>query len=428
MNIYPEDLEKALRGQAGIRDCVVIGLDRGGNAEPCAVLLLKGSDGNSAAIIESANRSLAEYQQIRQSFIWPGPDFPRTSTQKPILPRILAVVQKATNGGLESAPARDSLAGLIAHITGCPVQLRSGDTNLETDLHLSSLDRVELMSTLEERHQLDLNETQFQDVRTIAQLEKLLTLGNSAPRLHVFPTWPQHRVITLLRLAIYYLVAWPATYLLAAPRIRGRENLRGLRGPAIVISNHVTDLDIAWILPALPARFRNKLATAMGGERLARMRRPSSSLSLFERFTERLSYFLVLSLFNVFPLPRQSGFLRSFAFAGDLADRGWNVLVFPEGKTTEDGNMLPFRSGIGLLTKQLNLPVVPVYLHGLFDLKQREQILTRPGHVRATIGAPVRFSLGQDANEITAELERRVRELQYSANSDAKRVAVGNSF
>ena len=416
MNIYPEDLEKALRGQPGIRDCVVIGLDRGGNAEPCAVLLLNGSDGNSAAIIESANRSLAEYQQIRQSFIWPEPDFPRTSTQKPILPRILEVVQKATNGGLESAPARDSLAGLIAHITGCPVQLRSGDSNLETDLHLSSLDRVELMSTLEETHQLDLNETQFQDVSTIAQLEKLLTLGNSAPHLHVFPTWPQHRVIALLRLAIYYLVAWPATYLLAAPRIRGRENLRGLRGPAIVISNHVTDLDIAWILPALPARFRNKLATAMGGERLARMRRPSSSLSLLERFTERLSYFLVLSLFNVFPLPRQSGFLRSFAFAGDLADRGWNVLVFPEGKTTEDGNMLPFRSGIGLLTKQLNLPVVPVYLHGLFDLKQREQILTRAGHVRATIGAPVRFSPGQDANEITAELERRVRELQNSAN------------
>src|SRR6516225_1595840 len=81
---------------------------------------------------------------------------------------------------------------------------------------------------------------------------------------------------TSLRLAVYYLLSWPATYLLAAPRIRGREHFRGLEGPALVISNHVTYLDIAWILPALPARLRNRLATAMGGERLAEMRRPTS--------------------------------------------------------------------------------------------------------------------------------------------------------
>jgi long-chain acyl-CoA synthetase len=301
---------------------------------------------------------------------------------------------------------------LIARITGRPVQPGPPDANLETDLHLSSLDRVELMSALEQRHQVDLNEAQFQDVTTVEQLEKLLSQGSSAPIQHVFPTWPQHWLVRLLRLAIYYSLAWPATYLLAAPRIRGRENLRGLQGPVLVISNHVTYLDIAWILPALPARFRNRLATAMGGERLARMRRPANSLSLFERFMERLRYFLAVSLFNVFPLPQQSGFLRSFAFAGNLADRGWNVLVFPEGKTTEDGKMLPFRSGIGLLAKQLNIPVVPVYLDGLFDLKQRETIFARPGHVRATIGAPVGFAANQDANEITRELERRLRQLQ----------------
>jgi long-chain acyl-CoA synthetase len=412
MNIYPEDLEKALRAQPGIRDCVVIGLERDGNAEPCAVLLLNGSDGNPTAVIEGANRSLAEYQRIRHSFLWPEQDFPRTPTQKPILPRIHDVVQKAKSGAPQNTPAADTLSGLITRITGRPIQLGSHDAHLETDLHLTSLDRVELMSALEERHQVDLNEAQFQDVTTVAQLEKLLAQGSASAIQHVFPTWPQRWPITALRLAIYYSLAWPATYLLVAPKIRGRENLRGLNGPVLVVSNHVTYLDIAWILPALPARFRNRLATAMGGERLARMRKPSNILSLFERFMERLRYFLAVSLFNVFPLPQQSGFLRSFAFAGDLADRRWNVLVFPEGKTTEDGGMLPFRAGIGLLAKQLNIPVVPIYLRGLFDLKQREHIFARPGHVQATIGAPVRFAPDQDANEITRELERRVRELQ----------------
>jgi long-chain acyl-CoA synthetase len=412
MNVYPEDVEKALRAQPGVRDCVVIGLEKDGNAEPCGVLLLNGPGSDAASAIKAANKSLAEYQRMHAWYVWPEPDFPRTPTQKPILPRIRDAVQNAQRGTTNVLPAADSLAGLITRITGRPVQSGSKDANLETDLHLSSLDRVELMSVLEERHQVDLNEAQFQDAATVGQLEKLLAQGSSSTVQHVYPEWPQNWLTTAARLAVYYLIAWPATYLLAAPRIHGRENLRGLQGPVLVVANHVTYLDIAWILPALPARFRNRLATAMGGERLARMRRPSSSLSLFARLVEHLRYFLALSLFNVFPLPQRSGFLRSFTFAGDLADRGWNVLVFPEGKTTEDGNIASFRSGIGLLAKQLNLPIVPMYLQGLFDLKQHERILARPGHVQVTIGAPVYITSDQNTNDVARDLERRVRELQ----------------
>jgi long-chain acyl-CoA synthetase len=412
MNVYPEDVEKALRAQPGVRDCVVIGLEKDGNAEPCGVLLLNGPGSDAASAIEAANKSLAEYQRMHAWYVWPEPDFPRTPTQKPILPRIRDAVQNAQRGTTNVSPDADSLAGLIARITGRPVQSGSKDANLETDLHLSSLDRVELMSVLEERHQVDLNEAQFQDAATVGQLEKLLGQGSSSAIQHAYSVWPQNWVTTAARLAVYYSLAWPATYLLAAPRVRGRENLRGLLGPILVVANHVTYLDIAWILAALPVRFRNRLATAMGGERLARMRRPSSSLSLFARLVEHLRYFLALSLFNVFPLPQRSGFLRSFTFAGDLADRGWNVLVFPEGKTTEDGNIASFRSGIGLLAKQLNLPIVPMYLQGLFDLKQHERILARPGHVQVTIGAPVYITSDQNTNDVARDLERRVRELQ----------------
>jgi long-chain acyl-CoA synthetase len=411
MNVYPEDLERALRAQPDVRDCVVIGLERDGNAEPYSVLLMSGPSPNPAAAVERANQSLADYQKIRHWFLWPEPDFPRTPTQKPVLPLIRQAIKNAGSATSEATSDGNSLAGLIARITGRPVQLNAKDTNLEADLQLTSLDRVELMSVLEERYQLDLNETRFADAATVGQLQKLITDGASPTTEHVFPTWPQNWLATGIRLVVYYLLAWPATYLLAAPRIRGRENLRELHGPVLVISNHVTYLDIAWILPALPARLRNRLATAMGGERLARMRRPSQSLSSFQRFMERLRYFLASSLFNVFPLPQETGFMKSFAFAGDLADRGWNILVFPEGRTTDDGHMASFRSGIGLLAKQLNIPVVPMRLGGLFDLKQRDRILTRPGHVQVTIGQPIRFSPDQDPHEIARELERRVAEL-----------------
>jgi long-chain acyl-CoA synthetase len=387
-------------------------MERDGNAEPYAILLMNNDTSDPAAAVERANQTLAEYQRIHHWFLWREPDFPRTPTQKPILPRIREVAM-ASSGEPQSASRADSITGLIERITGHPVKRNSQSANLETDLHLSSLDRVELMSALEDRYQVELNEVQFTDAATLGQIEKLIA-HNTGPKIeHVYRTWPQRPLPTVFRIAIYYLFAWPATYLLAAPRIRGRENLRGLQGPVLVVSNHVTYLDIAWVLPALPARFRNRLATAMRGERLAEMRRPLQTLSLFERFMERLRYFLVTELFNVFPLPKQSGFLQSFQFAGDLVDRGWNILIFPEGVTSEDGKMVSFRSGIGLLAKQLNIPVVPMHLHGLFDLKQENRIITRPCHVRVAIGPPVRFSLDQDPIEITRDLERRVGELQF---------------
>ncbi|PYX49494.1 MAG: long-chain fatty acid--CoA ligase, partial [Acidobacteria bacterium] len=45
MNVYPEDLEAALRRQPEVKDCVVVGIEREGNAEPCAVLILRGEHG-----------------------------------------------------------------------------------------------------------------------------------------------------------------------------------------------------------------------------------------------------------------------------------------------------------------------------------------------------------------------------------------------
>jgi len=412
MKVYPADLEKALRAQAGVRDCVVLGMERAGNAEPYAVLLMQDGAASAAAAVERANESLAEYQNIRQWLVWPEADFPRTPTQKPILPRIREAIMSAGPGAKTAEAHEDALPALIAQITGRKVEARDRNGDLEKDLQLSSLDRVELLGVLEERYQVDLQEATFQDAQTVEQIEKLIAQGPAERREHAYPTWPQSWVVRALRLLVYYAVSWPATYLMAAPRIRGKENLRGLRGPVLVVANHVTYLDIAWVLAALPARLRHRLATAMDGERLSGMRRPPRTQNIFVWAYLRLKYVLALSLFNVFPLPRQSGFLQSFAFAGNLVDRGWNVLVFPEGQVTEDRKMHEFRPGIGLLAKHLNIPVVPIFLEGLFDLKQAEKIVARPGHVRVTVGRPVEVSPEREPKEIARELEERVRELQ----------------
>ena len=413
MNVYPEDLERALRQQAAVKDCVVLGIERDGNAEPCAVLLLDDAVKDPAPIVAAANKSLADFQRLRRWIVWPEADFPRTPTQKPALPRIRATVEERLGGAEAPRDGANSLANLVARIKGQPANSLSSQSALDQELNMSSLDRVELMSELEERYQVDLSDVTFSDATTIGQVEELLRNPPKAPVELKYPRWPQNWFITAIRIAVYYTLVWPATYILAAPRIRGRENLRGLTGPVLVVSNHVTYVDIGWILAALPARFRIRLATAMRGERIATMLRPPAEMNFLERVSEHISYFLVFALFNVFPLPREAGFRRSFAFAGELADRGWNSLIFPEGITTPDGELHPFRAGIGLLARQLDLPVVPIRLDGLFDMKKTNRIAHAPGKVRVSIGAPIHFSRDTEATEIARELERRVAAMRW---------------
>jgi long-chain acyl-CoA synthetase len=125
-----------------------------------------------------------------------------------------------------------------------------------------------------------------------------------------------------------------------------------------------------------------------------------------------VEWFLGVSLLNLFPLPREAGFRESFAFAGESVDRGYSVLVFPEGRHTTSGRSNPFRSGVGLLVKNLGIPVVPMRIDGLFELKQAGRRVARPYQVKVKIGAPVHFSAETQAEQIAAELQARVDELQ----------------
>jgi long-chain acyl-CoA synthetase len=373
-------------------------------------MLLDDPSLDPAPIVAEANSKLADFQRLRRWMVWPDPDFPRTPTQKPIGPRIRAAVE-ARFGGTSAPVGADTLTDMIGRIKGMAPGAVAGSAALDQHLNMSSLDRVELMSALEERYQVDLSEVKFSDATTLGELQEVLRNPPKAPVELKYPRWPQSRFITAIRNFVYYLAVWPATYILAAPRVQGGENLGGISGPALFVSNHVTYLDIGWVLAALPGRFRHRLATAMRGERITTMLRPPPEMNILERWSERLSYFLVFALFNVFPLPRESGFRRSFSFAGDLADRGWNILIFPEGQTSQDGRIAPFRSGIGLLAQSLQVPVVPIRLDGLFELKRTRRILAGPGKVHVTIGQPVRFSPEQDPGEIARELGRRMAEL-----------------
>jgi long-chain acyl-CoA synthetase len=410
-NVYPEDLESALRRQPEVKDCIVVGIEREGNAEPCAVVILRG-DAELAPAVQRANQSLAEYQRMRLWFEWPQEDFPRTNTQKPRRNVIREaaeahLLEKRADGG-----ANRPLADLIARVTGrrSTIGLRQ-DASLDSDLGLSSLDRVELLNSLEDRYQVDLSETRFSAVQTVGDLERMLR-GDAAPALkYHYPNWALRWPATWLRNLTHYLLMRPAILLLGWPRVEGREHLRGVKGPLLVVSNHVGDVDPGLILTALPARFRHRLATATGGETLEVLRSPVADRGLFLRVYDRMRWTLGVALLNLFPLPREAGFRRSFAYAGAAVDRGYSVLVFPEGRHTTDGKMNPFRAGIGLLAANLGIPVLPMRIDGLFEVKQAGKRFAKPYTISVRIGKPIKFQPETDPQQIAAELQKAVAAL-----------------
>lgn len=410
MNVYPEDLEAALRAQKEIRDCAVVGLQRGGNAEPCAVLILRNRNSDAKAIVARANESLSEYQRMRSWFVWPEEDFPRTSTGKPRR-KVIRDAVEASLGGQAVTGSASALSELVARVTGRSPQQLAPEAGIENDLGLSSLERVELMGALEDRYQVDLSETKFASAATVGDLERLLQGEPGERREFHYPRWTLRWPVTWLRMAAQYLLVRPAVFLLGWPRVVGRESLRGVRGPVLVISNHIDDVDVGFIQTVLPARIRHKLATATGGEALEALRSPAPNRWWAGRIYDRAQWTLGVALLNLFPLPRQAGFRKSFAYAGEAVDRGFSVLVFPEGRHTDDGKLRPFRSGVGLLVNNLRIPVVPVRIDGLFEVKQAGKKFAAPGKIQVRIGNPVEFDADRDPEEIARELHRRVEEL-----------------
>jgi len=411
LNIYPEDLEAALNSQPETIASAVVAVDGANGPEPAAALIVKpGSSANE--VIRRANERLAPFQQIRRWIEWPDADLPRTTTQKIRKNAIADAISESSSRKPEASSS--GLNKILARL-GSVAGVRS-DSKLSEDLALDSLSRIELMSAIEDQYQIDLDERAFTETTTIGDLEQLIRNRgvdvDESPRFS-FPRWPLRFPTSWIRPVFYKLVIYPITQILCWTNVRGTDNLSKIDGPVLFASNHVTYIDPALVMAAMPRRFRRKLAIAMDGERLRAYLHPPKETGAIKRIRWFFTYWLVVTFFNAFPLPRRSGFRESFSFAGEAMDRGYNVLIFPEGELTRDGSIQPFKSGVGILTEGLEVPVVPVAITGLYELRSGGQRgWAPPRRVTIRFGHPVPYDAKKTPIEITRELEDRIRKLQ----------------
>jgi long-chain acyl-CoA synthetase len=203
------------------------------------------------------------------------------------------------------------------------------------------------------------------------------------------------------------LIAMPLLRFMTKTRIQNRIT-QWPDSPVLIVANHITSYDAVFLLYALPGRLRRQVATAMQGEMIMDWRRRQNQGNWFLNLIAPIEYYLVTALFNIFPLPRTSGFRRSFRHAGEAVDRGYSVIVFPEGRLSDDGTPQPFKTGVGLLWKELGIPALPMRLYGLGEIKAQHGRWFRTGKISVSTGEMIPLPAGRSLEELTELLRQRV--------------------
>ncbi len=190
--------------------------------------------------------------------------------------------------------------------------------------------------------------------------------------------------------------------------VAGRENLSGTATPVIFIANHVSHYDTLYLIRAIPRRLR-KVAAAAAADVMYEVK---PGYSRMKRLEIRLRGFGATLALNAFPFSRDVHVKKSFEYMGQLLDQGWNILLFPEGKLTETGEMDRFKSGIGLLAQAMRVPVVPIRQAGLWAIVGGRRLLPRRfGRVRITFGKPMSVDEGADPEQVARRFEGAIRDL-----------------
>jgi long-chain acyl-CoA synthetase len=390
VNVYPDELEAVLNRIAGVKESCVIGVDRGGGEEVHAVLLLDGAGIAPEAVIAQANKSLDALQQITGFTLWKEPEFPKTTTLKIKKFAVKEEVEKGPQEG-DAAVSRDRLLNLLARVTGTAAAQIREESLLVTDLGLTSIDRLELVSFLEQEYRLDIEDSQIGPQTRVSDLRQIIAKREKLTRHDHFRFWTNARFFRGVRMAWDAVFHGPLFRSFVTLEVRGGAELENLDGPVFFVVNHLSYLDQPSVKFALPSKLRYRCATAAWEEFFF------GEYHGINRILRRLSYEYGSLLFNLFPLPQTQGFSGSLKYMGRLADAGINILIFPEGGHARDGTMQPFQLGLGVMVKELGIPVVPIKISGTDRVLPPGASFPKKGRVTVTFGKPLRFRYEEPA-------------------------------
>jgi len=441
-NIYPDELEAHYDQCAYIGEIAVLGIANPDSREqgervhavvvPDFDHLKKMKIANAREIlrfeISGWSNKLPQYKRLMSYQIQKEP-LPRTTTRKVKRLELKRLIESGQLRELETAKRRKETSkedqAILDSSTGQEVLRCLRETyqrevppdlemNLELDLSFDSMERVELLASLEQRLELELPGDFGAGIYTIRDLilgleEKAgsRTIGGPIPR----QGWDEILSAEALSRAgaeevrftgslvstLRYLALRPAFLMFRVflgMEVHGRENLPA-RGSFLICPNHLSYLDPFVLLTALPFRIFSRLFFVGASE-------------YFETWFMRL----IAKISNIFPVDPDANLLRSMRMGAMGLNAGHVLCIFPEGARSLDGELMEFKKGAAILSSGVGVPMIPVGIQGTYEVWARDSRRIRRHKVKIIFGEPIEPSPEADSCDIdTQRLKAAVAEL-----------------
>lgn len=424
--VFPDELEKFYKQIPEIKEICIIQGERGIEAAvvPDFDYLRRMNIANAretiAFEIEDLARDLPAYKRIMGLRIFKDA-LPATRLGK--LKRSKVRELYLTGGEAVEKAALDEDAALLGSVVGKKVldclapfaakkRVLSGD-NLELDLGLDSLTRVEFVVSLDQSLGVRLPDSFGSEVLTVKDVilkaREFLASGAGPGGASVRLSWaemlgqdPPADVRQSVRLdpgpgcrtgrsALRLLLK-------AVLRTYGRMSCAGCenlpeKGPYIIAPNHLSNADAPLVVSALPWRIGSQ----------------SFFLGITRFFGGPVSS-RIARMIQVIPVDMETKLYSALQLSAYVLRQGRILCIFPEGTRSRDGKLKEFKKGVGIIAKELNVPVVPAAIRGTYEMLRAGASVPRPAKVSIIFGKPL-YPGSKNYDEIVKELYAEVEKM-----------------
>ncbi len=436
-NIYPEEVEKEYSKIPLIKEICVLGLEEKGRIEALHAIIVPDIDyarqqqtGNiNEALgwdLSRISGKLPPYMRIKGFTLYSEP-LPRTPLGKLRRFMIKDLVKvkseklkvKSEDKALTSDAVGKTVIECITPLLKEPMPIQSKD-NLELDLGLDSLQRIELVVSLENKFSIKLPETFASDIQTVGEIVEKIKQSAASISIKeeskegvasIFsgePAEEEKKKVGFKQGAVEWLFVSFLTGILKLVfkiffrlEVKGMENIPNV--PFIIASNHCSNLDGFAAAAALPLNICRTLY-----------------FQGFQKyFTHRLTAFFA-RLAHVIPIDPETYLGKALQLSAYVLKNNKALFIFPEGGRSYDGNIMGFKKGVGILALELNVPVVPASIKGSYESLPKGAYLPRFKKITIRFDKPFYPSLlditgqqtGRDKYQLFADkLKKRVEKL-----------------
>lgn len=442
--VYPEDVEKLYIKIPLIKEICVMGIEDKGIVESLHAVIVPNLEYAKKAQIGNLQESLKweinnvslhmpPYMRIKGYTIYldPLPRTPLGKLRRFMVKDFIRVKSKEQRAkGPDKYLMEDEIGRKVVEcITPLmkeKIQIQSKD-NLELDLGLDSLTRIELVVSLEKAFSIKLPETFLSEIQTVDELvTKIKEHGISKPiALEEMPRWESilktepaledrkkvglhHSVFEKLVISVCLKILKILFKFFFRLKVDGLENVPE-KGPYIITPNHTSYLDGFSIVAALPSKsFRDLYSLG------------------FQKYFTGTCRESFAKLAHAIPIDPETYLNKALQMAAYVLRNGKSLMVFPEGGRSYDGEIMEFKKGVGILSIELNIPVIPASIKGSFDALPRGTRWPQFTEIEITFGKPLYSSdldMSKKPGDIDGyqffvnELREKVRELLRVAQS-----------